>query len=437
MLTFYILKRNNVEKVYKLRKSNTAALSMRNPFAALRHKSFRYYWIGMAISTIGLWMQNTAQPWLAYELTNSPLLLSLVSALQFTPVLLFSLFAGVLIDKFNKKHILIFTQIAAMLITLVVAILDFTGNIAYWHLLVSSSLLGLVNTFDIPTRQTFVIELVGKEDLSAGIALNSAQFNLARILGPAIAGLIMFKWGTASCFFINSFSFGAVLISLIFVKPLLFKKEPMKQANIFHSISAGLRFVFSKPVLFMPLIFMAIAATFAMNFNVLVPVFAIEELKLEADGFGFLMSAAGVGALCGALTMASISRGGIKKAFIFIFPILVGGLIVLMGMSRTLLLTAVIIAVASFFYMIFMASVNTTVQLNTSNEFRGRVMSVYSLIVAGSTPIGNLFAGAISDRYSASLGFIICGAVIVLVLLPVYILRVRKMPGIAPDNSMV
>ncbi|SHH52011.1 Predicted arabinose efflux permease, MFS family [Sporobacter termitidis DSM 10068] len=404
-------------------KRGSAAITVSNPFAALRHRNYRLYWIGMAISTTGTWMQNVAQPWLAYELTRSPFLLSLIGALQFTPVLLFSLFAGVLIDRFEKRRILFVTQTAAMLISLTVAILTAAGYIQYWHLIITSTLMGFVNTVDMPTRQSFVIELVGREDLTNGIALNSAQFNLARILGPALAGVIMGQWGVAVCFFIDAASFGAVLISLFFVRPYPTEKTPMPQVNIFASIGEGLKFIFHREVLFLPLIFLAVGATFAMNFNVLVPVFSIEVLGQEETGFGLLMSMAGVGALAGALTMAIVARGGPRKVFLFVFPIVAGALIVALGLTRVYIMAGLALMFASFFYMIFMASVNTTMQMNATQEFRGRVMSVYSLIVAGSTPLGNLFAGTIADRAGAGVSFIVCGGVILVLLIPLSLYR--------------
>ncbi len=413
-----------------MRKKN-GAVAVNNPFAALRHKSFLFYWLGMAVSTTGSWMQNAAQPWLAYKLTDSAFLLSLVSALQFTPVLLFSLFAGVLIDRFKKKNILIVTQCASLLITLSIAVLVLTGHIEYWHLIVSSTLLGFVNTFDAPARQAFVIELVGKEDLAGGIALNSAQFNLARILGPGLAGIIMASWNISVCFFINAVSFGAVLISLFFIKPMAIEKAPVRFNNIFKNIGDGLKFIFSKPVLIMPLIFLAVGATFAMNINVQIPVFSIEVLGQEETGFGFLLSMGGVGALAGALTMATISKGGIKNAFVFVFPLIVGVLVAAIGFTNIYALTAAAIALMSFVYMIFLASVNTTIQLNSTNEYRGRTMSVYSLVMSGSTPLGNLFAGAIMEGWGARASFIICGAVIVAVLLPLYFVQRKKRISIA------
>jgi MFS family permease len=408
-------------------KSKESSVSVGNPFSSLRHRSYRYYWIGMAVSTIGTWMQNVAQPWLAYKLTDSAFLLGLVGALQFIPVLMFSLFAGVLIDRFEKKNIIFLTQTASLLITLALAILDATGHIAYWHLIITSTLIGFVNTFDMPTRQSFVIELVGKEDLTNGIALNSASFNIARIVGPALAGVIMGQWGTATCFFINAVSYGAVILSLFFIKPYKIEKTTMLKTGIFSNIHDGLKFIFSKRTLLMPLLFLVVGATFAMNFNVLVPVFSIQVLGQGETGFGLLMSMGGVGALAGALTMAAVSKGGPKKVFLYVFPFIAGVLVLAIGLTSVFILAALTLMLVSFFYMIFMASVNTTMQMNSTNEFRGRIMSVFTLVVAGSTPLGNLFAGAFTEGFNARVGFIACGAAIVILLTPLMIYqRVRN-----------
>ena len=224
--------------------SKAISKKVNNPFVSLSHSNFRYYWIGMCVSLIGTWMQNIAQPWLAYSLTNSPFLLSLIGTLQYTPIMLFSLFAGVFIDKHSKKKILICMQAASLLITLILAILVVSGKIQYWHIVIMATLLGVVNTFDMPCRQSFIIELVGKEDLTNAIALNSMSFNLARIIGPSIAGLVMGFFGIASCFFVNAISYAAVLISLFFikVKPLHVKSNNQKETHILNEVKEG--FVF-------------------------------------------------------------------------------------------------------------------------------------------------------------------------------------------------
>ncbi len=397
--------------------------NINNPFISLRHKNFRYYWFGMCISQIGTWMQNIAQPLLAYKLTDSPFLLGLVGALQFLPVLLFSLFAGVIIDRFPKKKILIITQSASMLITLILAILAFTGEIRYWHLIIMATALGVANTLDMPARQSFVIELVGKEDLMIAIALNSTVFNISRIIGPAIAGILMEYSGVAFCFFANAVSFGAVLISLFFIKPIEIENEAVEKGKtLFQNIAEGLRYILKNEILFSTIIIMLIVGTFAPNFSVLVPVFTSKILHMEEAGFGYLMSFMGVGSLFGAVYVASFSRSGPKRFILRAVPVVVGLLLILIAFTDKFILTGLALAVTGFFFVMFSSSSNSALQLNTDNEHRGRVMSIYTLVFAGSTPIGNLFAGAMTQVFNARIGFVSCGAAIVILMIPVLIL---------------
>lgn len=397
--------------------------NLNNPFISLRHKNFRYYWFGMCISQIGTWMQNIAQPLLAYKLTDSPFLLGLVGALQFLPVLLFSLFAGVIIDRFPKKKLLIITQSASMLITLILAILAFTGEIRYWHLIIMASAIGMANTLDMPARQSFVIELVGKEDLMNAIALNSTVFNISRIIGPAIAGILMEYSGVAFCFFANAISFGAVLISLFFIKPQKLENgEVEKGKTIFQNIGEGLRYILRSEILFSTIIIMAIVGTFAPNFSVLIPVFTSKILHMKEAGFGYLMSFMGVGSLFGAVYVAAFSRSGPKRIILRIVPVAVGLLLILIAFTDKFILTGLALAITGFFFVMFSSSSNSALQLNTDNEYRGRVMSIYTLVFAGSTPIGNLFAGAMTQFFNARIGFVSCGAAIVVLMIPILIL---------------
>lgn len=396
---------------------------LNNPFIALRHKNFRYYWIGMCISLTGTWMQNVAQPWLAYTLTKSPLLLSLVGALQFTPVLLFSLFAGVIIDKFPKKKILLFTQTASLCVTFILAILVLTGCIQYWHILVMATALGFVNTLDMPARQAFVIELVGKEDLMNAIALNSSVFNIARVIGPALAAVIMGYAGIAFCFFANSISFAAVIFGLLFVKPLPIQSKRHTGENIITDILNGLKYIYQSHILLKTILSVAIIGTFAMNYNVLVPVFARVVLHQQEAGFGFLMSFIGVGSFIGAMTIATMSRSGPQKFVLNIVPWMIGAFLVATGFTNLYLLTGLGLAASGFFFVTFSSTANSTMQLNTTDEYRGRVMSVYSLVFSGSTPIGNLYAGYITDCYGPKVGFMACGAIIILLLVLTYVYK--------------
>ncbi len=402
---------------------------LNNPFTALRHPNFRYFSLGMTVSLIGTWMQNVAQPWLAYSLTHSALLLSLIGALQFLPVLLFSLPAGVIIDRFPKKKILILTQSASLLITLTLAVLVWTGHVQYWHILICATALGFANTLDMPARQAFVIEMVGKPDLMNAIALNSTIFNLCRIIGPAVAGLIMGTAGVAWCFFINAISFAAVLISLFFIKPLVQPARPPVSQRVFAEVKNGLRYIFKDPILVESLLAVLIVGTFIPNFSVLVPVFAKEILIQQESGFGFLIAAVGVGSLVGAMFVASLSRKGPRRYMLTVVPFVTGLFMLLTGLTATFLMTFILLALTGCFFVAFTSTANSMLQLNSSNEYRGRVMSVYALVFGGSTPIGNLFAGIFADQFDARYGFIACGAAVLLLMVPLLLYMRRQNAG--------
>ena len=384
----------------------------------------------MCVSAVGTWMQNTAQPWLAYTLTNSALLLSLVSALQFVPVLLFSLFAGVLIDRLPKKKVLIVTQSCSMLITLALALLVWSGKIQYWHLLISASLLGMVNTLDMPLRHSFFVELVGHDDLMNAIALNSLVFNIARMVGPSIAGFVMGGLGMAACFFINAASFGAVLISLLFIHPLSSEKIVRERQGVFASIREGLGYIRGRSVLLVTLMITAVVSTFAPNFSVTIPVFATQVLDQGETGYGFLMSAMGAGALCAALLVAALSKNGPRRFNLFVVPVLTGIALIAIGFTNTFGFTCAALAVGGFLFVSYIASANSNMQVHTDDRHRGRVMSVYTFISAGSTPIGNLFVGSMDNWLGARAGFLASGAAIVVLMIPIYIYLYHKWEAI-------
>lgn len=380
-----------------------------HPFKSLKHPNFRYYWLGMCVSLIGTWMQNIAQPWLAYELTQSPFLLSLIGALQFTPVLLFSLVAGVYVDRFPKKKILFFTQTASGLIALTLALLVWSHQIQYWHILVMATLLGFVNVLDMPTRQSFVIELVGKDDLMNAIAMNSMAFNVARVIGPSIAGIIMGYFGVGICFFINAISYMAVVIGLFFVKPILIEKEKKIIGSLLEEIKGGLTYIFKTPILVSTLLIIFIIGIFIPNFSVLVPVYAKEALGQGEKTFGLLMACMGIGSFFGAMFVATLSRKGPNRMVVRIFPWIASALMAMVGLMNHFATAGLFLALTGFVFVAFASSANSTMQLNASNEFRGRVMSVYTLVFAGSTPFGNMFAGAATEFFGPKGGFLACG----------------------------
>lgn len=395
---------------------------LNNPFISLKHKNYLYYFCGMCVSTIGTWMQNTAQPWLAYSLTKSALLLSVVSALQFVPAMLFSLFAGVLIDRLPKKKMLVLTQSLSLVITFAVWVLVASGSIQYWHLLVSASLMGLVNTLDMPLRQALVVELVGHDDLVNAIALNSLTFNAARLIGPSIAGILMGSLGVSACFLVNSVSFGAVLISLIFIHPVsCTRPEDCGNMGVMESIKEGLHYIVKNEQLFVTMLFIAVVSIFAFNFGVSVPVFATQVLGLAETGYGFLMSAVGAGAFLGALLVASLSKSGPRRFVLSVFPAISGVVLIVVGYMSGFVSTSLALALGGFLCVTYLSMANSNIQIHTEDRFRGRVMSVYSLIVAGSSPIGNLFVGAADSWFGARMGFIACGVAILVLIVPIYL----------------
>lgn len=391
---------------------------LQDAFPALTHRNFRLFWIGQCISLIGTWMQNIGQAWLVLKLTNSAFKLGLVNALQFLPMMFLSLFVGTLVDRFPKRKVLLFTQSSLMILAAVLATLTYFGVIRYWHVLVLALLLGFVNTLDNPTRQSFIIELVGREDLMNAIALNSSIFNLARILGPAVAGVLIGVLGIAVCFYLNALSFIAVLTGLwlIDVPDRVYEK---KEHSVLRDLKEGLIYISSKPIIYLPLILLALISTFAMNFNVIIPVFAKHDLHKNAMGYGFLMTSMGIGSLIGALTLAARSRMGPK------IKVLMGGALgmsvfqIVLSLEKNYWWAAFTLLLVGFCSIVFTASVNTTLQLNSEDHIRGRVMSVYALVFGGVTPVGSLYAGKLTEMWGASIGFAVSGLIGVLSALAV------------------
>lgn len=399
-------------------------------FPALSHSSFRWFWGGQIISMIGTWTQNIGQAWLVLQLTNSPFLLGLVTAMQFAPMLLFSLHAGAWIDRLPKRRILIITQGTFMILAFTMAFLVGTGTIQYWMLLVMAFVLGVANTVDVPARQSFVIELVGREHLTNGIALNSAIFNGARLIGPAIAGMIMGIWGPMWCFLINGVSFIGVLAILIFIKAIPRGEAPkIKQGALWPEIKEGLSYIRRTPQILLTMLMVGFLSTVAMNFNVLVPVLAKLELNEGALGFGLLMSALGFGALIGALTVAIRSGEGPQPRLLFTGALGLGIFSILTGLQSQYTYIALMLAFMGWFMIVFSASANSLVQLTVEGRFRGRVMSVYSLVFGGMTPLGSVYSGTLSHWWGAKTTFIISGILSLIFLVGIFYLWKHYLGG--------
>lgn len=394
-------------------------------FHALTHKNFRYYWFGQWVSLIGTWMQSIGQSWLVFTLTGSPFLLGLVGTIQFLPITVFSLFAGVVVDRFPKKKILIITQSISMILALILSILVFTHTVKYSYILILALILGFTNTLDMPTRQSFVVEVVGKEDLMNAIALNSATFNLARILGPSIGALVMSLLGVGWCFLLNGLSFIAVLYGLFRIKPATYVRKVNVESKIWNEIKDGLTYIFKTPELLKTVLIITAMGIFAFNYSVLLPVFTKNVLHQAEGTYGFLMSALGLGSLIGAITVSVRSKTGPKHSILLISSIIVSIMLMLTGISKFQYLTAISLAVTGIFNIYFSTTANSTLQIKSKDEYRGRVMSVYALVFAGSTPIGNLFAGTAAAKLGASSAFIVSG-ILSLVLILIFTLILKR-----------
>lgn len=386
--------------------------------AALRHRNFRLFWFGQLISLIGTWMQNMALGWLVLQLTDSAFLLGVVSAMQFLPLLLLSLLAGAVADRLPKRRMLIFTQSGSLVLALILGLLVLFKVVRYWEVLVLATLLGIINAFDTPTRQSFVVELSGRKDLMNAIVLNSSAFNAARVVGPALAGLAIGRLGMATCFLINAGSFLAVIAGLLMIRlPENNRQQPEEKA-IREQVLEGLAYIWRTSEILKLMVLLAILSIFAMNFNVLIPVLARNNLGQQAEGYGLLMSAMGFGAVGGSLILATLSHLGPRPQLLIAGASGLCAFQLLLAFNRSYRLALVLLALTGWAMISFVSTVNTTLQLKTPDNLRGRVMSVYSLLFLGMTPLGSVFSGSIAHLGGAPAG-LAAGAVVGLLSLPV------------------
>ena len=384
--------------------------------AALRHRNFRLFWVGQCISLTGTWMQNIAQAWLVLEITKSAFWLGVVSAVQFLPMLLFSLYAGTLVDRLSKKRVLILTQAIMMVLALVLAVDTLLKTVALWHILIIATLLGFTNTLDMPTRQAFMFELVGKEDLMNAIVLNSSIFNAARVVGPSVAGLLIAKLGMDWCFFLNAASFVPVIagIAMIRLKSRAAPERLQEREGLWPEIMAGLSYVRATPGILIPMTLMAIISIFAMNFNVLIPLYAKNVFHGGAKDFGFLMAANGAGALLGSGLLAAKSSNGPKFRNMLIAAVGICVFELLLVPVKVYGLAYLLLGLVGVSMITFTATTNSLIQVQTPHHLRGRVMSIFALIFAGLTPVGSLLSGAAAHAWGAPLTLLL-GAMISLV----------------------
>jgi len=377
---------------------------------ALRYRNYRLFFGGQFISLTGTWMQSVAQAWLVYRLTGSAILLGFVAFSGQFPVFLFATIGGAFADRHNRHRILVATQTTSMLLAFVLATLTLAHRVQVWHVFALATLLGLVNAFDIPTRQAFVVEMVGREDLINAIALNSSMFNGARIIGPAVAGVLVAAVGEGWCFFANGVSYLAVIIGLLLMT-IKARERIHLSGSTLASIIEGFSYVWRMGPVRALLLLLGLVSLLGMPYVVLMPIFADQILHGGARGLGLLMGASGIGALIGALILAARSGARGLGRIVAFSAAGFGASLILFSLSRTFWLSAALLLPVGFCMIVEMASSNTLIQTLVPDNLRGRVMAVYGMMLMGMAPMGALLAGTLAHHLSAPITVALGGAV--------------------------
>jgi MFS family permease len=394
-------------------KRRLVLIQLKESFSSLRHANFKRFTAGQSISLIGTWVQNIAQPWLVLEITSSPLLLGTIVAAQTLPQMLFTFFAGSLIDRYPKKRILLITQSSYFCLALFLSLLVYAQWVVYWHVLLIALLFGLMNSIDMPARQAYMIELVGREDLNNAIGINSSIFNLARIIGPSIGGLLIASVGLAACFLINGLSYLAVIYQLIKIDtPFQIKvKEKLHLKTLISDMKNGIKYVLqNKAMRYIFTLFMVLGI-FALNFSVLNPVLVKRDFSLDAVGLSFLMTCMGIGALTGALSVVFLKTRKPSLSNILLMSTGFSLSQILLGLSSSFGMVCFFMACTGLFMVLFSTMINSRIQLDTEDAYRGRVMSFYVFVFIGLSPIGSIYAGIISSVLGGRMSYLISGII--------------------------
>ena len=402
-----------------------------HPLRALRHRNFQLFFAGQLVSLIGTWMQQVAQSWLLYRLTKSSLLLGGISFASQIPIFLLGAMGGHVADVRDRRRVLIATQTASMVLAFVLAALTLTHAVREWHLFVLAALLGVVNAFDIPARQSFLVEMVTREDLINAIALNSSMFNGARIVGPAVAGLIVAAIGEGWCFFLNAVSYVAVIAGLLMMRLEPFVPHKVSR-SAWRNIAEGFGFAARTAPVRALLLLVGIVSFTSMPYSVLMPVFADQIFHSGARGLGILMGAAGAGALGGSILLAMRASVRGLGRWVATACAVAGLALVGFAFSRSFALSAAILFCAGMGMMVQMASSNTLIQSMVPDELRGRVMSLYSMMFMGMGPLGALLAGSIAERAGAPAAVALGGAVSVVAAI-IFAVRLPVLRGPARE----
>jgi len=400
---------------------------------ALRSPNYRLFFGGQLISLIGTWMQSVAQSWLIYRLTHSALLLGAVGFAGQIPIFFIAPVGGHLADRVDRRRIIIVTQSCAMILAFILAALTLSGRVREWHIIVLAALLGIVNAFDMPARQAFIVQMVEREDLMNAIALNSSMFNGARVVGPAVAGILVAAIGEGWCFFANAVSYIAVLAGLFMMTTPRFVPKAMATSAL-QNIVEGLRFVANTAPIRALLLLLALVSFTGMPYAVLMPVFADRVLHAGARGLGILMGASGVGALAGSIMLALRSTVRGLGTWVAVSCTIFGATLIAFGLSRALWLSVAILVPLGAAMMVQMSSSNTLIQSMVPDELRGRVMAAYTMMFMGMGPLGSLAGGTVADRVGAPIA-VMAGGAITIVAAAIFSMRLPSLRG--PAREMI
>lgn len=404
-----------------------STFSLGNTFAALKHSNYRLWFWGQMISLFGSWMQTTALAFFVFELTHSPAFLGYVGFASGIPAWIFTFVAGAAADRFERRKILIYTQTGMMLLSILLVALTFTNIIEPWHIIIIAACMGIMNAFDAPSRHAFVNELVSKENLVNAIALNSTMFNLATSIGPAFGGIIYALLGPAWCFLINSASFLAVLVGLFRMKLKPFTRVK-NNSSISYEIKEGFKYLLTQKSIMVFVLITATLSLFGMALVTLFPAWAVQILHGDSTTNGFLQSARGVGAVLFALIIASINKNIVRGKMLSYSTLLIPLFIIAFSFNRSLFISLLLLVIIGGLMISIYNLSNGLIQTMVSENFRGRMMSIYSFSFLAFTPLGSLFIGSIAEHFNSEIAILINGIILlaVFIVLRIYYPKLER-----------
>ena len=400
-------------------------LNLPRTFRALNFRNFRLYWFGQIVSTTGTWMQIIAQSWLVYSMTDSPLMLGVVNFIGLLPVVPISLFGGVMSDRISRRKLIISSELVLMSQAFMMAFLTWSGHIQIWHIIVLSFVLGAASAFEQPARLALIADTVGKEDLSNAVALNASVYNTARIIGPVLAGILVAQIGETGCFFINGISYFAVILALIAMHLPSQETRSESDTTIIVSMVDGFRYIWNHSTIRGLLLIVAVSSFLTLPYIALMPVFAVDVLRVGAEGLGLLLTAVGVGAIGGTLIVANL-KSKHRGSWLTISNIISPLLLILFCISQTYLISLLLLLTVGATNAIRQTLANSFIQLNVKERYHGRVMSVFNLLFSGMSRTGALTIGGIAEFIGAPFAIGVGASFSFIIGVVIY----RKMPYI-------